>query len=171
MPTLIKFKPGCNRDPNSHFFKPVRKTPKKPPKPPKAKKPKRKRKRMTKARFLRMLKRHGWHSYTHYRRSSVWKRIRAEVLERDEHQCCFCKRKAIQVHHAEYSEDAILGKCLNGLFSVCRGCHYRLEFKPGGKKVDTPKVAKATWKWNKWGNWISKQHAALDREFDAIVGQ
>lgn len=81
----------------------------------------------------------GFKSYTGYLRSSLWKKIRRQVLERDQGLCLIClvdpPKKAQTVHHKFYSTDNMNGSSLAGLFSCCNGCHRVVEYT-NKKKLD-----------------------------------
>lgn len=61
----------------------------------------------------------------HFRSSSVWKHKRAEILDRDEHQCLICGNNSeLQVHHIislDINEALKLED--NNLISLCSKCH------------------------------------------------
>lgn len=64
-----------------------------------------------------------------FRSSGVWKRKRAEILERDHNTCkiCSCK-KDLQVHHI-YSLDTNPELRLenNNLITLCSQCHHNVH--------------------------------------------
>jgi len=76
----------------------------------------------------------GFKSYREYLSSDLWGEIRRRVLARDDHTCRICNDPATQVHHNSYSLDALSGNLIDQLFSLCRPCHHRLEFKADGHK-------------------------------------
>ena len=64
--------------------------------------------------------------YRDYLFSAAWKKIRAEILKRDEHRCRGCGEKATQVHHMRYPNK--LGQERHEwLFSVCKSCHEEIH--------------------------------------------
>lgn len=81
----------------------------------------------------------GYANYNHYLQSKMWNRIRKRVLERDEYACCVCNGTANQVHHRVYTEDNIFGIKLDGMVSICAGCHRKAEFN-GNRKVTLQKA-------------------------------
>lgn len=81
----------------------------------------------------------GYANYNHYLQSKMWKRIRKRVLERDEYVCYVCTKEANQVHHRTYTEDNIFGIKLDGMISICAGCHKKAEYN-GNRKVTLQKA-------------------------------
>lgn len=81
------------------------------------------------------LQRLGYKTYTEYLGSSLWKKIRSSVIERDERRCQICRGRGRQVHHTSYRFDVMAGKRLKSLHCVCRDCHLRVEFD--GKRKRT----------------------------------
>jgi len=79
--------------------------------------------------------------YAAYLASDLWKDIRARVLARDNYLCQACFNKAEQVHHKDYKQATKQGECLDGLISLCRSCHVKIEFN--GKQKNCPKRANA----------------------------
>lgn len=71
--------------------------------------------------------------YDRYLQSPAWKKIRSQVLERDNHKCRICHKTAVQVLHTEYSVDVFLGMKNESLVSLCRRCHRSIHHI-GGKK-------------------------------------
>lgn len=75
----------------------------------------------------------SWHpSYDSYLNSNLWKRLRAEVLRRDQGRCVACGEVAEHVHHKKYP-DRWGRELSNDLVSVCRRCHdihHKLAAKP-----------------------------------------
>ncbi|WP_368681202.1 HNH endonuclease, partial [Acinetobacter baumannii] len=59
----------------------------------------------------------GWYNkvdpltlhYEDYRKTKLWKTIKARVLVRDSYQCQRCKGKATVVHHISYDQEVMLG--------------------------------------------------------------
>lgn len=69
--------------------------------------------------------------YRNYLRSDEWKRIRTNVLTRDQNTCRICKESpATEVHHLHY--DNLFNEPLEDLIAICRACH-ELEHKKGEK--------------------------------------
>lgn len=91
-------------------------------------------------RFLRVM---GFGSYKSYLNSALWKNIRKATLERDGFSCRFCGTRATQVHHLDYSLQALRGDSLDSLVSTCRNCHVDVEFD-GSKKLTAAKTYRKT---------------------------
>lgn len=75
-----------------------------------------------------ILKLLGFETYTKYLQSSLWKKIRLDVLVKQEYKCCSCEKHADQVHHRKYTLQNLSGKDDNFLVAICKACHYRIEF-------------------------------------------
>lgn len=81
----------------------------------------------------------GWHAFYH---TKEWKKMRAEILERDHGQCQRCRamgryRKAVTVHHVKHLKDAPeLALTEDNLMSLCQKCHEDMHpefrYKPKG---------------------------------------
>jgi 5-methylcytosine-specific restriction endonuclease McrA len=62
--------------------------------------------------------------------SSLWLKVRSEVLEEQHHECQRCKAKglyseAVTVHHIEYlRKHPELALTKINLEAICEGCHY-----------------------------------------------
>lgn len=61
--------------------------------------------------------------YEAYRKSSLWKKLSKEILQRDGKICVRCEGKANQVHHRSYSLEVLEGGLPEQLASICEGCH------------------------------------------------
>lgn len=85
-------------------------------------------------------------TYSEYLSGEIWKTIRESVLERDEYKCVCCGSDACQVHHTRYNAATLIGKTLEHLFSVCRECHIKIEFRKGGAKRP---MQEALWRFKK----------------------
>lgn len=72
--------------------------------------------------FLRTL---GFLCYADYLSSSIWEKIRREVLERFAGICSACGGRATQVHHKRYTAANLLGRSHKGLTAMCYACHHR----------------------------------------------
>lgn len=106
----------------------------------------------------RLLRGLGFKSYQDYLASSLWSKIRTAQLRK--HDGCYaCGKPATQVHHSRYSIDVLLGHSLDGLYSVCGGCHFRSEFDEDGNKRRIRKVNKAL----KWRRKFWDSHKVLGR--------
>lgn len=77
-------------------------------------------------RYIEAIKQRDTHTfYT----SSLWLKVRAEALERDNYECQMCKlrgeyARADTVHHIKHLKDRIdLGLTLSNLISLCFDCH------------------------------------------------
>lgn len=79
----------------------------------------------------------GFETYTKYLQSSLWKKIRSDVLIKQEYKCCACKNRADQVHHRKYTLQNLSGKNDEFLVAICKGCHYRIEFTKKKKNTLT----------------------------------
>jgi hypothetical protein len=77
----------------------------------------------------------GFTSYKAYLASNLWKDIRAKAMEDAGGKCARCGNDADQVHHTEYSFEALRGDCPKSLVALCRGCHKFIEFHPDGRKA------------------------------------
>lgn len=76
----------------------------------------------------------GFESYAAYRQSVIWSEIRQRVLDRDGGMCTCCMVKpAKHVHHTSYGIETLTGESLDGLASLCAGCHFAIEFSRHGK--------------------------------------
>lgn len=82
------------------------------------------------------LKTLGFQNYRDYINSDLWKEIRQKCLLRDDGRCRLCHFfKADHVHHQEYSLECLDGSDIQTLISVCKKCHYKIEFnRSGGKR-------------------------------------
>jgi hypothetical protein len=80
------------------------------------------------------LKQIGFNDYSEYLASELWLGIRSKVLKKN-NRCKVCSRKAVVVHHRNYSVSVLLGKKLKPLVSLCRGCHDLIEFDGGVKRT------------------------------------
>lgn len=60
-----------------------------------------------------------------------WKRLRLQILDRDQHRCRICGvLTSLQVHHRQYHRKGTTGEWLNSweyhpffLITVCSSCH------------------------------------------------
>lgn len=84
----------------------------------------------------------GWYNkvdpltlgYEDYRKTKLWKTIKARVLVRDRHQCQRCKGKATVVHHISYDQEVMSGCNDEKLISLCDGCHEVVHFTSAGER-------------------------------------
>jgi 5-methylcytosine-specific restriction endonuclease McrA len=97
----------------------------------------------------------GFKTYRDYLQSDVWKRIRRQVLERDQYKCFCCGRPATEVHHQKYSKQELMGTKLDKLVSICRGCHQNGEFFLDGTKTKV-KDARSRMFWQRWKNGLNQ---------------
>ena len=109
----------------------------------------------------RILRGIGFKDYRDYLASSTWAKIRTAKLKRVP-ACEICHDMAIQVHHRTYSALNLLGHSNEGLLSVCRSCHWMLEFRPGGIKRTMAEAVKAVGR-------LMSQHRRSIRGFAASV--
>lgn len=110
----------------------------------------------------------GYSSYEDYLGSELWAGIRERVLTRDGHKCRLCdKRAATCIHHIDYSRETMLGEKIDLMYSLCYGCHQRLEFDstaPGRKLKfssvvsKTLRLMKAKGKKPRGKPWIGLRH-------------
>jgi hypothetical protein len=69
------------------------------------------------------LKALGFENYTEYLGSDTWKKIRKEVIKRNNGKCQACGlEQSLNVHHTNYSP-SILGGKIKGLYLLCVHCH------------------------------------------------
>ena len=88
-----------------------------------------------------LLKQLGFSSYNEYLSSDLWAEIRARILSRDNHICVVCSKRATQVHHRSYRWFVLKGECDADLASMCKGCHFSIEFDTNtGEKRPASKV-------------------------------
>lgn len=76
----------------------------------------------------------GFSSYNAYLSSELWAEIRIIIFERDNNCCKLCNLPAYAVHHLDYSEATLRGETFDGLVSICKKCHDKVEFTKNGKK-------------------------------------
>lgn len=77
----------------------------------------------------------GFSSYARYLASDLWLTIRAKAMESAGGKCARCGGDATQVHHTEYSYEALRGDRPKTLVALCRVCHKFIEFHPDGRKT------------------------------------
>jgi 5-methylcytosine-specific restriction endonuclease McrA len=86
-----------------------------------------------------------WKSYEHYRRSALWRDIKARVMARDNHQCQRCGGKPVyneygepdfflEVHHRSYLLEVMHGFNDYYLVTLCEGCHHQVHFDKQSRK-------------------------------------
>lgn len=70
-----------------------------------------------------------------YRKTALWKKyIRPWVLYRDGKRCQTCGDKRntqnhpLDVHHRDYTKVTLEGGSDKGLITLCRSCHWQVEF-------------------------------------------
>ena len=73
--------------------------------------------------------------YKTYMQSTLWKKIREWVLDRDKNECQVCHNPANEVHHRRYDWDVMEGESDDGLISLCKPCHKKIEYKSRDVKV------------------------------------
>lgn len=81
-----------------------------------------------------ILKNMGYETYSDYLDSKRWKRIRAEVLDRNPN-CVRCGDTATQVHHSQYTNANLVGNSIEHLHPVCRPCHEFAEIGRHSRKL------------------------------------
>jgi hypothetical protein len=77
----------------------------------------------------------GYKDYAEYLKSPLWGKIRKSVLVRDGKKCCRCDQKANQVHHRDYTREALMGDDTSDMVSICAACHEFIEYL-GTAKLD-----------------------------------
>ena len=79
----------------------------------------------------------GFPDYKTYLRSSLWRNIRSSKLQQDP-GCFACARETgdvvMQVHHGKYTHENLRGESLEHLYSICTGCHKKIEITRSGFK-------------------------------------
>ena len=77
----------------------------------------------------------GFSNYKEYLQSDLWKIIRKHILARDAYHCRArrCNNRTNEVHHFTYDSATLIGRSPYTLVSLCRECHYSIEFD-GDKK-------------------------------------
>ena len=83
------------------------------------------------------LKAIGFASYADYLRSDLWGAIRRRVFKEISDKCNACNAPATEIHHRDYSVNALLGHYIMNLVPLCRNCHNHIEFNSDGSKVLT----------------------------------
>ena len=71
----------------------------------------------------------GFKNYKEYLKSDIWKKLREEILKRDNYKCVICGEKAINVHHKNYHYKVLIGIKKEYLVPLCRNCHKKIEFE------------------------------------------
>jgi 5-methylcytosine-specific restriction endonuclease McrA len=76
----------------------------------------------------------GFDDYRAYRKSDRYWRgrsgIRQRILRRDKSLCVCCGAKSNHiVHHRRYTMEALTGKDDDALITLCRDCHFDVEFR------------------------------------------
>lgn len=82
----------------------------------------------------------GFDGYLQYLQSELWKTIRARVLARDKGVCLLCGEPATEVHHVRYTRETLRGDDDTRLASLCRSCHYTVEYTAGNVKRSVPEA-------------------------------
>ena len=109
-----------------------------------------------------------------YHRKS-YKKIRQEVLERDNYKCQLCGSiRNVEVHHkdgkgTEYNTDNMNNNKSN-LITLCHKCHLTLEAIKRKRKLK-PRIRKEELKQKKSRAWIIYQQGLTTREVGIIVGR
>jgi hypothetical protein len=87
-------------------------------------------------------KKRGWRNkvdpisleYEDYRKTKLWKQIKARIFLRDNNSCKRCGGKADVVHHISYDSSVMLGQDDSKLVALCSGCHQIVHFNSSGTK-------------------------------------
>lgn len=86
------------------------------------------------------LKSIGFATYPEYLSSETWANVKSRVMERDHRQCRLCNAsEAYTAHHMKYTVAALAGDDISEIYSICKSCHYYIEFD-GEKKLTNPGV-------------------------------
>lgn len=75
----------------------------------------------------------GFQDYRDYLNSDLWRKIKANLLEKRPN-CELCGNVAITGHHKKYMQESLTNANDKFLVSICQGCHYHIEFDGDGKK-------------------------------------
>jgi 5-methylcytosine-specific restriction endonuclease McrA len=119
----------------------------------------------------------GFDTYAEYLDSKLWKGIREQVLERDNHRCRLCNLPAYSVHHASYGKAVLLGLELKWLAAICPSCHRQIEFTVSSRKRTSEEVGEEYRKLRRrikaiifFGvQLMTEDEPDLDSEFRAII--
>lgn len=84
-----------------------------------------------------LIRRAGFDSFDQYKESSRFRDIVTRCLIKNKHKCHFCKDKASAIAYSFYTQGNINGGDLDGLYSVCRFCDYKLRFDTKNKPRST----------------------------------
>lgn len=87
-----------------------------------------------------LLERLGFSTYQEYLGSSLWARVREEVLRRNNRRCAICVSFATQVHHRKYTRENLTGVNYKHLAPICASCHKAIERDEDGRKLDATVV-------------------------------
>jgi hypothetical protein len=85
----------------------------------------------------------GYTSYQGYLASPLWKFIRRRVFDEKGSSCYLCTKSAHMIHHERYTEDNLVGRSLQWMRPICRGCHDKIEVCDGRKRMDLSDVERA----------------------------
>jgi hypothetical protein len=85
-------------------------------------------------------KKRGWRNkvdplsleYEDYRKTKLWKQIKARIFLRDNNSCKRCGGAADHVHHISYDPVVMLGQDDSRLVALCSGCHEIVHFNSSG---------------------------------------
>lgn len=91
------------------------------------------------------LKKLGFDSYLEYRKSALWKSIRARVTEGGPLCTVCCEKLADQVHHEQYDLKTLRGQDLTHLVAICGDCHQASEFTAKGKCAPRQANSRQAW--------------------------
>ena len=112
----------------------------------------------------------GFRSYSSYLGSKAWLAIRCSVMTRDGALCVLCGKPGECVHHGDYERATMSGDCLDGLHTLCDGCHRLIEFGKGGRKRSFYQVCASTRSRLAAASEARQGSRQLDAEFDATCG-
>lgn len=81
-------------------------------------------------------KKRGWRNkvdplsldYEDYRKTKLWKQIKARIFLRDNNSCKRCGGAADHVHHVSYDPVVMVGQDDSKLVALCSGCHNIVHF-------------------------------------------
>jgi len=81
----------------------------------------------------KILEKLGFDSYSDYVESDMWKDVCESIMGEDT-KCSVCGEVATILHHDDYSIETLRGDKTEGLFPLCKTCHFCVEFRTKKKK-------------------------------------
>lgn len=70
----------------------------------------------------------------YYFKSSLWRKIKKNVLKRDNKVCRLCGEKGTYLYHMSYSDRVLRGFYNKKIITVCKECSLELHTKPNGER-------------------------------------